>query len=489
MRLAFDGRFFALAAVSVIALSCSSSSSEDRTTLDDLPAVTIDDLEISSGTLLAPYDAAAPEIEVSSLHTRTPITITVKGTPGGSVLIDGVTVATNAPYALTLPRLAQDAAIHVQHRDAAGAIVDQTIRTLPTDFPAYTVTKDEPLRGEIYLTAYGVKGALPPYILILDEVGSPLFYERMATTTTDFRWVTLPDGRVRYVYFTGAVVGGVGTGSTVVLGDDFRTLQTIRLRGTDDHPAHPTDAHDFYLFDDDHYIATAGVTEALPDPAPEIGASDPSTEVIAAVLQEVKDGEVVAEWDSARHPELLDAASDGNDYDAAAPADYVHFNSIDVDPTNGRWIVSLRHQDAILGIDPTTGATAWTLGGKGDQFGLTADQKFSHQHFVRRQPDGSLLLFDNGNARQRTRIVQLSIDPATHALRSFDAWDTGRFSSAMGSVQKLDDATYFIGWGLHADGLADVTEVDRATGRIRFSLDFAESRYASYRALKRTDVP
>ena len=41
---------------------------------------------------------------------------------------------------------------------------------------------------------------------------------------------------------------------------------------------------------------------------------------------------------------------------------------------------SFRNIDSILKIERGTGKILWILGGKGDHFGLTEEQKFSRQH-------------------------------------------------------------------------------------------------------------
>lgn len=471
--------------------SSDSSNTSDSEAAAALEPVTVDDIQLSTGTLLSAYDETAAELEVSSLRIGQAITITVKGTSGGSVLVDGVVVPMNGAYSLTLDRLADDRIIHIVHKNAEGAVVDQSLRTLPTDFPVFTVTADDPTPGWIFFTPY-TWYALPltPYIAILDELGQVRYYRRVPATSTDFKWTVLPDGRTRYTYWSGETTES-GLGTTVVLDENFDELERIQLLATDEHPAYATDAHDVLLLGDNHYVLAATVGRTVNNVPEELAGDNEAPTVGAAIIQEIQDGKVIFEWDSTDHPELYAASSDGNAYATSTPtsqADYIHFNSVDIDPASGNFIVSLRHQDAVLELDRTTGATVWTLGGVNDQFGLDDAQRFSHQHFARAQSDGSILFFDNDNAREATRIIQAKVDSANLALTSFDAWDTGRYSMAMGSVQRLDDTTYFIGWGAHTDDLSDISEIDRTTGKTKFSLTFRDDYY-SYRALKWTNHP
>ena len=86
------------------------------------------------------------------------------------------------------------------------------------------------------------------------------------------------------------------------------------------------------------------------------------------------------------HPETGDVAYD-----------WTHGNAVVYDEETDLILVSLRHQDWILAIDHETGDIEYTLGYEGD-FTLDQGEWFFHQHSPQWQPDGSLLLYDNGIA-------------------------------------------------------------------------------------------
>lgn len=96
--------------------------------------------------------------------------------------------------------------------------------------------------------------------------------------------------------------------------------------------------------------------------------------------------------------------------------DWTHGNGILYDPDDDSVLLSMRHQDWVLKIDHKTGAVLWRLGPDGD-FKLTSGEWFWHQHSPEWQPDGSLLLYDNGAANpyvkpedQRSRPIQVGLD-------------------------------------------------------------------------------
>jgi hypothetical protein len=446
-----------------------------------LPATFVADIRFSTGGLVRPYDPGASALDATSLAAGRPLSITIVGSAGGRVLVDGVPVETNVPHAIQLARLGPNDFIEIQYRNLADRWTKQRIRTLPSDFPAFTIESTAPAAGNVFLGVFSfTKLTLPTYAMLLDERGAPLFYRRTSSPPLDFKWHDLSNGRTRYSYIADGVV--------IVMNESFEIVSQLALLPTAKHGPLPAEVHDFLLLDDDHYILSAYATELAAGLPPELAGGNPAPFVQAEVLQEVQAGSVVFEWDSTEHPELYARSTDGNNFAQSSfsnPADYVHFNSIQIDPANGNWLISLRHQDAILEVDRATGAIAWTLGGLGDDFGLSPAQVFSHQHFARFQPGGELLFFDNGNASGATRIVEIGLDRDTRTVTSFSALETGRYSFAMGSVQKLQDSRYFIGWGAHpGDGKPDVTEIDRQTGEVYFSLTFAEAYY-SYRAVKR----
>ena len=126
--------------------------------------------------------------------------------------------------------------------------------------------------------------------------------------------------------------------------------------------------------------------------------------------------------------------------------DYVHSNSIQID-TDSNIILSNRHMDEVTKIDRQTGDIIWRWGGKyckNNQFTFLNDSiGFSHQHNVRRLPNGNITLFDNGNLHSPsfTRICEYQIDEvnklATLVWEYKNSPET--YSNAMGNAERLDN--------------------------------------------------
>lgn len=122
--------------------------------------------------------------------------------------------------------------------------------------------------------------------------------------------------------------------------------------------------------------------------------------------------------------------------------DWTHANAVVIDPTDGNYIVSVRHQDAVVKIDRQSGELIWIHGAHDrwnppwDQYLLTPVDpphlwQF-HQHAPEINADGNMVLFDNGNWRaipptpgaplEQTfsRAIEYRVDPV--AMTSDQVW-------------------------------------------------------------------
>lgn len=101
-----------------------------------------------------------------------------------------------------------------------------------------------------------------------------------------------------------------------------------------------------------------------------------------------------------------------------ADHDFVHANSIAFYENQGL-LVSLKHLDKVVLIDPSFKKLAWSLGPTAkDTFTTRGKTKFSHQHDAQLMDDGStVVLFDNGFHRKKSRILALSLDKKNKRVR------------------------------------------------------------------------
>ena len=175
--------------------------------------------------------------------------------------------------------------------------------------------------------------------------------------------------------------------------------------------------------------------------------------VIGSGLIEIDaDGNESWEWstfdhlDTERYPNQLSTPRQG-------VSDWIHMNSVQFIEENNQILVSLRHQNQVLLIDRATGDVVWTLGIDGD-FELLNGSWFSSQHDASMQPDGSILLYDNGNFKSddpTTRIVRYVVDEETHTAEQVLDLDMGVFMNTMGGVVPLENDNLHVTLGGHRD--------------------------------------
>jgi hypothetical protein len=466
--------------VSVACIGCSSSTSNSP--------------EDSAGImmrLIPAYSDTVSEYALVEGSTSLPLIVSVESLGLADRFVDA---RIGNDHKVELGKLTRDASLLLTLTDKDGRQRNVTVHMLPADFPPYdTQTSSGVAAGRIDTGLFtGFADSSYSYALLLNADGSPSYFRRFDHPIFNFHQVKYGDGRVRYAYlesFTGFDVSkGAAEGDIVLLDERFHEIRRFRLLPTSRHGAIPAENHDVIVFDDDHVVLSAYDARTV-DLTAYGGRTD--SKVVAAVLQEIRGGQLVWEWDSTDYPQLYAASMDGNDYSSSSRvADYLHFNAIEFDPADEGYLVSFRHLDSIIKILPRSvplGSPVpmkWILGGKLDQFRLGPEQRFYHQHDVRivsRQ--GSQLtisLFNNNNGHygeHPTSAMVMTLDePAKGARVDDEYWDQMQ-STSQGSVQVLGPRHYFICWG--SDN--QITEVNQ--GVKVFTLKFANNLIV-YRAHK-----
>jgi hypothetical protein len=319
--------------------------------------------------------------------------------------------------------------------------------------------------------------------LILDDAGQVVWFRTLDTKgVTDFRVQTYR-GQPVLTWWRGESEKGVGNGRYVVMDDSYRVIADVRAgRGLSG------DIHEFLITRRNTALISIYRTVKR-DLTAFGGPADGAFK--EGVVQEVDiaSGRVLFEWHSwprvglAESYEGIPKGEDrGDDWD------YFHLNAIDVDD-DGNLLLSARHTHAIYKVRKSDGAIMWRLGGKRSDFTLGKGASFAWQHDIRRQPDGTLTLFDNGASRPpektapqpHSRVLVLRLDPSAkraELVRSY-AHPRKLLSTSQGNAQFLLDGHVLVGWGSNRY----VTEFDRA-GNVLLDLTFGSGEADSYRAYR-----
>jgi hypothetical protein len=432
-------------------------------------------LKLSTGALMPSFDPAVTDYAMTSLNALYPVEVTaIAGDPKAPLLVHGAPALSAVPTSFKLGA-GEDFTVVAGGRT-------YTVHYVPPDLPAYTVTSTPAAGTEnVLLTPSST------YLLIVDRAGDPLYYRSFAPSMVEnFLQFRLPSGETRYSTLVGASAGSWALGTIHLMDARLNDLGDVQLLPSGSHDVLPAEGHDFILLDDDHYVAMSYVQRTTD--LSELNPSWSSKAVVMnAVVQEVDSGQVLFEWDSANVPALYADSTYSNSFTSTAVSDYLHLNSLVIDPVDGNFIFSFRHTSSVVKVDRNSGEILWTLGGKEDDFGLTSDQVFSFQHYVRRQPDGSLWVFDNGNNLHQTRIVSFVLDETNKQVVSFtDVYDKPADqpqTAFMGSYGVLDTSRYLFGWGGWNSSAIAPAATEVTAGSVSWSLTFTSPNVFSYRAL------
>jgi len=251
----------------------------------------------------------------------------------------------------------------------------------------------------------------------------------------------------------------------------------------------------------------------LPVSYTELDQLQPTTVIDNGVVELDATGEVVRRVPLTDVLQTSRVGFNSLDPTALGAPDWAHANAV-VPDDDGGWVVSLRHQDALVKIDDQ-GELVWILGDPSGWVApwsdalLTPEGDLSwpyHPHAPElRRVDGELrvLLFDNGNeghtpytagppSPPASRLVEFAVDESAGTVRELWAYEHADGAPlaafALGDADRLDEGDVLGVWGmLDAEGgvantstgrgnlSARLVQVDPSTGQIALDLRVGSS--------------
>lgn len=355
--------------------------------------------------------------------------------------------------------------------------------SLPSDFPNIVVkNSDGPSPGYVFLSNFTMMATtVAPYLIIMDNTGTPVFYKKMPAPCFDFK--KQPNGLL--TYYSQAAAKFFAMNSQYQVTDSFYCGN-----------GYPTDLHELRLLTNGHALLMSydpqivNMRNIIPN-------GDTAAVVTGLIIQEIDANKnVVFQWRSWDHFNIVDAKHEDM---SAHTIDYVHGNSIEPD-NDGNILISSRHLSEITKINRTTGAIIWRFGGVNNQFAFANDSiTFSYQHAVHRLANGHILLFDNGNYRETSdtdlegeprsaysRAAEYSLDE-NHLVATL-VWHYRRspdiYGYAMGNAERLENGNTLICWGAINPNITEVNP----SGEIVFEMTFPRGIY-TYRVFRNSWIP
>jgi arylsulfate sulfotransferase len=345
---------------------------------------------------------------------------------------------------------------------------------------------NNPTEGEMVLSTFNIP--TPGKLMRLDKNGKVLWEKNMPVAAINFqKWQVA--GKTRYTYMEfdqsgAAPPQGIWPTTGVLLNENYQEIKRVRLlpfNGRTASEPNTLDGHDLIYLDDNHFI-TLAYFEKTVNNIPASLNPVPNCKVVAAIVQEIVNDQVVWEWDSSKYPELYLSSVEGNAFsNANVMHDYVHMNSLFIDPTDNNLICSNRNSNQVIKISRTDGRIIWRLGGTDSDFPLSANLKFLRQHHATLTDNNqTLLLFDNGHATERpySRVMEFQLNQEAKSITSSKVYNLPQniFAQFMASVQKRGD-TYFISTGSDKK----VLEVNYKTDQITFLKELDNLNYKAYK--------
>ena len=368
-------------------------------------------LSVNGQSIVIPLDKDQEIYDLPSLSTEETNIFILENDLGASIKVAGVTLQTNKKAKVDIEKIAPNYQLTVTIEAGKD---NRTIffRTKSSLLPELMPMGESAIEGEYTITQED-----SAVIYKLDSKGNITWYlakteeQTNGSTYQNFQKHITQEGKIFYSYhIVDPEVNTFGVedyfpGKRVVLNDEMETIPNEaggvtcldpEVDWDKDVPGDPIDGKDFILLDENHYI-----TQSLELVSGEIlGAEYKNQFILGAVIQEIKDNEVIFEWRSVEHPEMYETA-----IQSTSVMDYYHPNGMVIDPADENVLVSFKNANAVIKLNRETGEMIWELSGAGDDFAL--EKPFTDLRGI------SVDELDNLVVQDGTRMVTLTISGTT----------------------------------------------------------------------------
>jgi hypothetical protein len=312
------------------------------------------------------------------------------------------------------------------------------IAAVPTEFPTFVITT---FGGSVQpgLTLFNLRrgnGASASYLLAVTETGDLVWYLPWDGIVSDVR--LLDSGRVLFV--------GNNRGVEALLNGQI----AWKSPDDDDLPVH----HEVMSLPGGDVLAIVNRFEDI-----ELDGVTKSWNGDEIIVFQRATNQIIWRWNAFDHLSILD--HDEQKYATSGQTfDWTHANSATYEPADGSINFSVRHLSRIVNIDYPSGAINYQMG-----FAMPSgqapfgDNLFSWQHSPELQPNGNLLIYDNGNRRDHivqteatgvTKAVEVAFsgDPPTSASIVWE-WTLPTYNRGFGDADRLANGNTLVVAGRH----------------------------------------
>lgn len=282
--------------------------------------------------------------------------------------------------------------------------------------------------------------------MIVDGRGHLVWFRRAEHSASFDLEVQHYQGHPVLTWWHGNVYNGHGVnGQDMIMGQSYQTMHIV----TAGH-GYTSDLHEFKITPQGTALIDAFVPVRMNLSSyhgPKNGT------VYDGVIQEIdiRTNHVLWEWHSLGHIPLSASYAHPT---TSQPWDYLHLNSIDVQP-NQNLLISGRNTWAAYLIGKRKGTVIWSLGGKNSTFKMGTGTNFEWQHDAR-MIGQVLSVFDDAGLPQEesqssAKQIVINRTALTATLQRTYTHAPQLLAGSQGNAQTLPNGNIFVGWGSEPD--------------------------------------
>jgi hypothetical protein len=351
------------------------------------------------------------------------------------------------------------------------------VADLPADFPEWRFESIRPAPPGLFVVTFTNPEDDRPWVIVFDNEGKPRWWYSPDTRAL---WAQiLSDGNLVWARSFGDGYGLDPRMAHEVRSESGKLVRLVRTNGS------IVDGHEFRELPNGNVLLDTYVPETAD--LRRVGGPKRAA-IVSAEVQEVDPaGLVLWRWNSRGKISLGETgrwwrnvlSNSRRRLQGRQTFDPVHINSIEPRGSD-EVVISMRHTDAVYGIDRSTGEIVWKLGGTetGKSLRVVGDpatRTLGGQHDARVDRHGRLTIFDNAKDRPRLpRVVfyRLDLERGRAVYRGQLNDPQVKQSHCCGSARELPGGGWLVSWGDNPL----VTGFD-AQGRIAFRLHLPASTF------------
>lgn len=327
------------------------------------------------------------------------------------------------------------------------------VRCLPRDFPSWRFERLRSIQAGLFVVSFRASRNARPWVIVFDHEGVPRWWYSPGTRAL---WAqVLSSGAISWARSFGDGYGLDPRMAHEVRSPSGKLIRVVKTKGE------IIDGHEFQELDNGNVLVDTYAPSAKVNLG-RFGGPKRASVVFAEVQEVDPDGRVVWRWNSRGRIGLGETgrwwrnvlSNAKHSARGVATFDPVHINSIEP-RGRGEVVVSMRHTDAIYGIERSTGDILWKLGGTETANSLQivgdpAAKLFGGQHDARVDEEGNISVYDNGKDRpRRPRVVSYRLDLEEGRATYLGQLNDPRIeaSHCCGSARPLAPGGWLVSWG------------------------------------------